>query len=133
MTDERKRSSVGFWATAFLLLPVLYVASFGPACWIASRVDDGSFVAAAYQPLMRLWWGETFEPSDDLLARYGLSFSISNPAWGFVLSRHYDPTGKIVASRYVFWNTAVFTLKPSDYPANRKIRPGAHVTAWNAE
>ena len=38
----------------FPLVPVLYVLSFGPACWIADRVDSGfaySAIAAAYRPI----------------------------------------------------------------------------------
>lgn len=77
MSADRKRSSVVFWAMVILLLPLLYVGSFGPACWIASRVDGdgGSFIAFAYQPLMRVWWGNPSlfsSPSwqDDLLVKY---------------------------------------------------------------
>jgi len=43
-------------------LPILYVASFGPACWLTSRtvvlrddeVYEATAVSAAYQPLLRL-------------------------------------------------------------------------------
>jgi hypothetical protein len=35
---------------ATLCLPVLYVASFGPACWISSRADSQS-LPAAYLPI----------------------------------------------------------------------------------
>ena len=38
-----------------LSLPVLYVASFGPACWISSRTNIGaSAVSVIYQPILRL-------------------------------------------------------------------------------
>jgi ABC-type Fe3+ transport system permease subunit len=41
------------WALALVVgLPVLYVASFGPACWIvAHRRQGGEFVCAFYRPL----------------------------------------------------------------------------------
>jgi len=35
MTD-RKKPGVAFWATVVLVALVLYVASFGPACWYAA-------------------------------------------------------------------------------------------------
>lgn len=81
MSEERKRASASFWATVILLLlPPLYAASFGPFCWIASRVnaDGGSAIAVAYQPLMRLWWGKVprdYDPAwryevDGLLVKY---------------------------------------------------------------
>src|SRR5215469_16644118 len=38
MSEPRKRPGVGFWATVVLTALVLYVASFGPACW-ATTVD----------------------------------------------------------------------------------------------
>jgi hypothetical protein len=33
-----KRRSRRFWIAVVVLLPVLYVASFGPACWITSQI-----------------------------------------------------------------------------------------------
>lgn len=52
MSDERKRPSVGFWATVILLLPVLYVGSSGPTRslpfdgepFIAYRTSTGGLV-----------------------------------------------------------------------------------------
>lgn len=39
--DKRKKHGWPFWfATGILLLPVLYIGSFGPAAWIASRTSD---------------------------------------------------------------------------------------------
>jgi len=32
MTSARKKPGVAFWATVVLSLPIVYVASFGPAC-----------------------------------------------------------------------------------------------------
>jgi hypothetical protein len=45
-----------FWI-AIALLPVLYVASFGPACWISSRVNYGNWInftvlPTVYRPLL---------------------------------------------------------------------------------
>src|SRR5579872_2484163 len=54
MTDERKKA-VWPWIAALLIgLPVLYIASFGPACWITSRLDGAhSIFNAVYAPLWR--------------------------------------------------------------------------------
>ena len=47
-----KQPGVAFWATVMVLLPVLYVASIGPACWISSRANVGvGAVTAIYRPL----------------------------------------------------------------------------------
>jgi hypothetical protein len=38
MTSDRKKPGVAFWATVVVVcLPIAYVLSFGPACWISSR------------------------------------------------------------------------------------------------
>jgi hypothetical protein len=54
MSEERKKGGVRPWGAILLIaLPVLYVASAGPACWIASRTDDGEDVwNTAYRPLI---------------------------------------------------------------------------------
>jgi hypothetical protein len=54
MTD-RKKPGVAFWATVVFALPVLYILSFGPACWIASRteIDRAKGFQFAYWPLGR--------------------------------------------------------------------------------
>jgi hypothetical protein len=53
MSDERKR--FGQWIAGLLIvLPVLYVASFGPACWLARAGAAGTLtVAKLYRPLVR--------------------------------------------------------------------------------
>ena len=53
MSEERKKP-VWPWIVALLIgLPVLYVASFGPACWISSRLNSGSSaVSCVYRPIM---------------------------------------------------------------------------------
>lgn len=52
MTNQRRP----FWPLLIAVLvglPVLYVASFGPACWILSRLGNGKGVAAVvYGPLL---------------------------------------------------------------------------------
>src|SRR4029077_17647274 len=34
---SRKQPGVAFWATVMFSLPVLYVLSFGPACWMTAQ------------------------------------------------------------------------------------------------
>ena len=41
LTTDRKKPGWAFWTTVALSLPVLYVLSFGPACWWFSQI--GSF------------------------------------------------------------------------------------------
>lgn len=51
MTDRKKRG-LAFWATVALVMPMLYIASFGPACWITSRMNFGvRAVELIYWPL----------------------------------------------------------------------------------
>ena len=52
MSESRKKPGVAFWATVFVAVLGLYVASFGPACWITSHADVGaSAVPTLYCPL----------------------------------------------------------------------------------
>jgi hypothetical protein len=55
MSEERKKP-VWPWIAAVLIgLPVLYVASFGPACWIASRTGVCmSMLPVVYRPMTAL-------------------------------------------------------------------------------
>jgi hypothetical protein len=57
MKPSRKHPSAAFWATvALVTVLVAYPLSFGPACWISSRIQpDGEFVSAVYHPLIRIW------------------------------------------------------------------------------
>lgn len=52
--DKHRRSWIWIVA-AVLLLPALYVLSFGPVCWINERTDAGSrWISALYAPIIRL-------------------------------------------------------------------------------
>jgi hypothetical protein len=53
MSEERKKS-VGQWvAGALVLLLVLYVLSFGPACWLCSRLGIWADVLpVVYRPIL---------------------------------------------------------------------------------
>jgi hypothetical protein len=57
MAFDRKRPGVAFWATVLVVVALLlYVASFGPACWITSRlgIARARGMSIAYRPLT---WG----------------------------------------------------------------------------
>ena len=53
---EERENPVWPWVVVLLIgLPVLYVASFGPACWLARPTDRlWSCVATVYGPLGRI-------------------------------------------------------------------------------
>jgi len=57
MTSNHKHPSAAFWATVavvvFTALPLLYVASFGPACWLVRRGTIPSIVVARiFRPII---------------------------------------------------------------------------------
>lgn len=52
MTAAGKKPGWAFWTTLVLVgVPVLYVASFGPACWIVSRTPEQCFQSEVYLPI----------------------------------------------------------------------------------
>jgi hypothetical protein len=49
---SRKKPGVAFWATVVVVVIALYVASFGPACWITSHMNFGAAaVRTGYRPM----------------------------------------------------------------------------------
>ena len=55
MTSDRKKPGVAFWATAGLVVVLLYFASFGPACWLDSRGIIASWlIERSYLPIRKL-------------------------------------------------------------------------------
>ncbi len=61
MTDSRKKSGAAFWTVVVLLVALVgYPLSFGPACWVCSRVAESmplwEAVDFAYAPILRAWW-----------------------------------------------------------------------------
>src|SRR5262245_55848704 len=56
MTDDPKKP-LWPWIVALLIgLPAMYVASFGPACWLMSRTTVCTkAITAAYQPIFFCW------------------------------------------------------------------------------
>ncbi len=75
MSERRKKPGVVFWLTVIVTVAI-YPASFGPACWISSRLNVGaSVVSAMYAPIT--WnFGDAFgrQPTPIIgvaLCRYG--------------------------------------------------------------
>lgn len=62
MTAAGKKPGWAFWTTLVLVgVPVLYVASFGPAVWATSRnLASPSLVERAYGPVL---WSMAYGPS----------------------------------------------------------------------
>lgn len=61
---SRKKPDVAFWATVVALLPLLHVASFGPACWLADRhaISD-KWVSAAFSSFLSIAFKREGAPS----------------------------------------------------------------------
>jgi hypothetical protein len=59
MSDDRKKPLWPWIAALLIGVPVLYVASFGPACWIISRAGQWNVLWAAahfiYSPVLQVW------------------------------------------------------------------------------
>ena len=92
MTD-RKKPGVAFWATVALVVVLLYVASFGPACWITSRNSlSGDWLFVAYRPLV---WTMENGPglALDALAWYSLVGAADNWGWEIDLDGHFFQFG----------------------------------------
>jgi hypothetical protein len=58
MDEPQKRPSAAFWATIVVVVAAVYVASFGPVCWIASRTGGGycPTISAIYWPVVFTWF-----------------------------------------------------------------------------
>ena len=55
MNNARTKSSFGAWTLVAILVALLYLISFGPACWISERTGwDGSIVSTIYQPVLQV-------------------------------------------------------------------------------
>jgi len=73
MSDERRKPLLPWIAALLIGLPVLYVASFGPACWYAtSNAVMVPTVARFYWPLTRCAWACPGDFAVPVLWRYGM-------------------------------------------------------------
>ena len=64
MTSARKKPTAGFWIAVALVAVLVYVVSFGPACWMTSRAAVGvpshkrvgiRTVNVFYFPIMKIY------------------------------------------------------------------------------
>ena len=79
MSDERH--PIGPWIAALLIaLPVLYVASLGPACWIEAR-QEYTMARTIYQPICQAGW--RVRPVANALIWYANLGSPENVGWEF--------------------------------------------------
>ena len=98
MSDERKRS-VWPWIVALLIgLPVLYVASFGPACWWISRLNRQSGGGQTQR-----WIGLIYSPCGQLTC-YGPVIA-RKPLWWYASLGIPDNTIASVPVGWRKWQT----------------------------
>jgi hypothetical protein len=77
MTEERKQHLWPWIVAVLIALPVLYVASFGPVCWLANRgVVNHLRVADAYAPLVDYSGYSLTDSGARALEWYGSLFAI---------------------------------------------------------
>lgn len=81
MNEYRKPIWPKIVVTVFVLLPVLYAASIGPACWISSRINvGGRLIATIYYPL--LWLSvRSPEPIGNFVGWYVRLGALEDWAW----------------------------------------------------
>ncbi len=78
-----QRRSRKFWIIVAALLPVFYVASFGPACWmVRNEYLSNKTVAHAYRPLLR-YAGRGYAPTwlHELLVLYAGRDEFGGSTW----------------------------------------------------
>jgi hypothetical protein len=82
------------WAAVAVGLLLLYVASFGPACWICSRTQTGnSLLPSFYRPIVACMLIET-PPIGGLFRWYAAVGTAKNWGWFRVYhtnDNHYSP------------------------------------------
>jgi hypothetical protein len=95
MSEERRKSHVWHWVAASLVgLPALYVALFGPACWLAASMPSlRPTVAQAYWPLTKAVWSSRSDFALQALWRYGMLSSPSNFKTVAQILRESKPEG----------------------------------------
>src|SRR5262245_54617373 len=68
---------------AVACLPVLYLASFGPACWVVSRTNRGALpLSVLYGPIAQImWWTDTESVLGSAINRYSKLGAAPDWAW----------------------------------------------------
>lgn len=96
--------SRAFWI-ATVVLPLLYLVSFGPACWISSRTDSGVWLLeVAYQPVLQCVW---HAPGSVQKILFGYGRLLASPGWDFSSgsSENWAPWShpRVIWPRHVGW------------------------------
>ena len=90
MSEDRKRAGAGFWITVALVAAAVgYPLSFGPACWVSSRLQpSGRIVSAVYRPVILAW-----RDGPDVVAALITRFVKFGASGDYVQYRMSDPVG----------------------------------------
>lgn len=72
MTQSQNKPGMAFWAAVMAAVVLLYVASFGPACWLldSNDPDDGKVVAMIYRPVLLLAKANEDGPIASIIVQY---------------------------------------------------------------
>jgi hypothetical protein len=84
MTPDRKKPGVAFWATVVVVVvALLYPISFGPACWISSRLNAGTqAVTVVYRPIT--WClSDNYDGPLDNAVRWYAGLGAADASWGW--------------------------------------------------
>jgi hypothetical protein len=128
MIVRRKAGGFSYWATVFIFAAlVLYPASFGPACWLASRAGDRSaLLSTVYRPILMLMSGEAmihfreircdsgsgsstvkFPERDGFIARYAELLSRQDTHWFYEIETEEYPDRTVVKREGWSWEHLV--------------------------
>jgi hypothetical protein len=84
---ERKKPGVAFWAAVVVVAAlVLYPLSFGPACWISSRLNLGAkLVPIIYRPVLRITYPDPWVTRNNRVQILVLGYTrlFAAPGWGW--------------------------------------------------
>ena len=80
MDEPRRKLGWGFWIAVLIGVPLVYVASFGPACWMALRTSE-SVSRSMLLPYIPLGFaGQAVPPMGEFLMWYANLFPVVEPA-----------------------------------------------------
>jgi hypothetical protein len=86
------------WTLAVVVgLPVLYVASLGPACWLTSRIDSGAgTISKVYRPLRWTFDSGPFPSLGMATEWYAMLGAADGWRWSYVIKPAWDEAGQLV-------------------------------------
>ena len=108
MSEPRKKPGIAFWATVVVVVALVYLLSFGPACWISSRMNVGAdLVPVVYRPLT---WAMSPDP-ETMFNRVGSWYALVGARENWMWGAAWDPG----SGRFVDW--VWVSLDPTYSPA----------------